>query len=536
MAKLELYSTTDYATDICFLSWLECEKANFYCVEGFTREFLYEEVVKTQELSYFVPRELGVKYIGYRVKAMYVDQNYPDDNIILGVSDTVGLETVRNTEKIIVNSMRSYSGITLAFQTDEELDEYQLFGIKDGKKTSICSVNVSICHCREIHENELYYVEGFKFNDGKLTLCARSEVFLCKPLEQTNKVGDKPGLSVVIPAYNCEGYIARTIDSLLLSSYKDAEIIVVDDESTDNTGKICDLYVEKYNNIKCLHAKHGGISRARNIGMDEAKGEFIAFVDSDDVVHPLMYERLIEAAENNDSDIAIGQTYILKYEEKSKCIEQQNCMFQDNPYYSKGNVFSATYAEVMKNNGNPDALYFDAVWNKIIRTDIARRVHFVEECATYEDHCYTMAVYSYIDKFIFVKNAFYIWDCRKRITVGTNSTTFGEQIGYYVTWKKWILSRFNVLVQGNLDPNISRIYQKCEVVATLPRFLNESEPTALDKLYIAMMKYYVRVCKLDVEKILADSDEKLYEKWAKVENSGLGEFDGIGEIPVEIIK
>lgn len=93
-------------------------------------------------------------------------------------------------------------------------------------------------------------------------------------------------ISVIVPVYNVEPYLRQCIDSILAQTYTDFELILVDDGSPDNCGAICDEYAEKDNRIRVIHQKNGGVSAARNAGIDIATGEYISFVDSDDWVHP----------------------------------------------------------------------------------------------------------------------------------------------------------------------------------------------------------------------------------------------------------
>ena len=113
-----------------------------------------------------------------------------------------------------------------------------------------------------------------------------------------------PLISIIIPAYNIENYIAKCLDSLLNQTYKNLEIIVVDDGSSDNTGKIVDDYVLRYKNIKAIHKKNGGVSSARNSGIDVANGEYIGFVDGDDIVDKEMFEILMDNAIKYEADIS----------------------------------------------------------------------------------------------------------------------------------------------------------------------------------------------------------------------------------------
>ena len=113
-----------------------------------------------------------------------------------------------------------------------------------------------------------------------------------------------PKVSVIVPVYNVEKYIDKCLESLVNQTLKDIEIIIVNDGSTDNSIKIVEEYKEKYKNkIIYLEKENGGLSDARNYGIQYAKGEYIAFLDSDDYVDRKMYEKLYNKAIENNSDI-----------------------------------------------------------------------------------------------------------------------------------------------------------------------------------------------------------------------------------------
>lgn len=117
-------------------------------------------------------------------------------------------------------------------------------------------------------------------------------------------------LSVVVPIYNVEKYLNRCIDSILSQTLLPDEIILVDDGSTDGSGKIADEYAQKYDSIKVIHQKNGGLSAARNTGIDTARGFYIAFVDSDDYIDSEMYKVLIDNLKRTNADISICGRYI----------------------------------------------------------------------------------------------------------------------------------------------------------------------------------------------------------------------------------
>ena len=102
------------------------------------------------------------------------------------------------------------------------------------------------------------------------------------------KASKEPLISVIIPVYNVEEYLDRCLESATLQTYKNIEIILIDDGSTDNSGKMCDEWAEKDRRIRVIHQKNGGLSNARNKGIEEAKGEFISFIDSDDWIEANM--------------------------------------------------------------------------------------------------------------------------------------------------------------------------------------------------------------------------------------------------------
>ena len=111
-------------------------------------------------------------------------------------------------------------------------------------------------------------------------------------------------ISVIVPVYKVEKYLPRCVDSIINQTYKNLEIILVDDGSPDNCGKICDEYAKKDSRIKVIHKENGGQASARNMALDIAKGEYIGFVDSDDYIKDDMYEELYFRLKNSKSDIA----------------------------------------------------------------------------------------------------------------------------------------------------------------------------------------------------------------------------------------
>lgn len=188
---------------------------------------------------------------------------------------------------------------------------------------------------------------------------------------------NKPLVSVIIPIYNVEKYLDRCIKTIIEQKYNNLEIILVDDGSPDNCGKICDDWAKKDNRIKVIHKKNGGVSSARNTGLDIATGEYISFIDPDDIIHPNYYDILISQVGNADC-------IICSYKKFSNEIE-----FENRYIYTTETMNSI---EAIKKGffKNPDIFY--VVWNKIIKSDIAKMQRFNETMKNGEDSLFAYNV------------------------------------------------------------------------------------------------------------------------------------------------
>lgn len=171
-------------------------------------------------------------------------------------------------------------------------------------------------------------------------------------------------ISVIVPIYNVEKYLPRCIESIINQTYKNLEIILVDDESPDNCGRICDEYMEKDARIKVIHQKNKGLSGARNSGIDIATGEYLAFVDSDDYIEPIMYETLYNDIQEHDAGMSICSRY---YEfEDGHRVERYKLE-------QEVKVYSGKEAIVEMNNYSS----FDmSAWDKLYKRELFKEIRF----------------------------------------------------------------------------------------------------------------------------------------------------------------
>lgn len=169
-------------------------------------------------------------------------------------------------------------------------------------------------------------------------------------------------ISVIIPVYNVSDYLERCVDSAINQTYKNLEIILVDDGSTDNSPIICDNYAKKNENIKVYHKKNGGLSDARNYGLEKSKGEYIYFLDSDDWIEEDTIKNLYNALCDVKADVSIGKIYFC-------CKEEDLNKFTDiNNYLMMNSV--ETITEMAKGDNfaffAPNKLYKKILFKDII--------------------------------------------------------------------------------------------------------------------------------------------------------------------------
>lgn len=123
-------------------------------------------------------------------------------------------------------------------------------------------------------------------------------------------------ISVIVPVYNVERYLCRCVDSILHQTYRNLEVLLVDDGSTDASGAICDEYAAQEERVTAVHQKNGGLSAARNAGLERAQGTYLCFVDSDDFLDSRMLETLCRDLQEQDADVAVVGFRMFEREEE----------------------------------------------------------------------------------------------------------------------------------------------------------------------------------------------------------------------------
>lgn len=146
-----------------------------------------------------------------------------------------------------------------------------------------------------------------------------------------------PKISIIVPVYNCKKYLRQCLDSILSQTFKDWECLLIDDGSTDESGSICDEYARRDNRFAAYHKENGGLTSARNYGLERSVGEWIMHVDGDDWIEVDSIERLLQTARDTASDMVFGD---FRFSYHDKTINQRNTQWRGNKIDSLNNHIS----------------------------------------------------------------------------------------------------------------------------------------------------------------------------------------------------
>ena len=190
-------------------------------------------------------------------------------------------------------------------------------------------------------------------------------------------------ISIIIPVYNTEQYLPRCIDSILSQSFTDYELLLIDDGSTDGSNALCDAYAEKDNRIRVFHKENGGVSSARNLGLKEAKGEWICFVDSDDELQPAGLQTMVDGI-SNEVDMVMAGYYEL----------EGDSLQTDTTFFGGSGIIDQNKALLMM-YPSADMPYMGYPWGKLYKRNLVleRNISFNEHIRIKED---TLFVVEYL--------------------------------------------------------------------------------------------------------------------------------------------
>lgn len=249
-------------------------------------------------------------------------------------------------------------------------------------------------------------------------------------IKQGMENAEQPLITVAVTIYNIKEYVKRSVESVCMQTYKNLEILLVDDGSSDGSEKLCDEYAKKDSRIRVIHKKNSGPADARNTAIEAAKGEYIAFVDGDDWVEPDMYENMYKAIQKAGADLAIcSYKQILK--EHIEDPSDDTLLFLE-----KGEALECFIRET------EEIRIRNAVWNKLIKKELLKELRFPTG-RLYEEIVFTTKLLDRSERAVYLNQGYYNYVTDRAgsiMNVGVNARIFTDQIPLYYEKREYLRS------------------------------------------------------------------------------------------------
>lgn len=291
---------------------------------------------------------------------------------------------------------------------------------------------------------------------------------------------NKQLISIIVPVYNAEEYIERCINSLINQTYRNIEIILINDGSTDKSKDICDSYAKKDGRIKVVNQNNSGVSTARNKGIDVSNGECLCFVDSDDYVSNEFVEKMYKSVLMNKTDLAICSI---------NNVSDKGIKYQNSSLYENNTITKATYYKNINTFGG-------FLWNKIFKKNIIGNLRLEKDIYYCEDE-------------LFVIN--YVERCKKIACVNDSLYFYCTHVGSLSSWK-----------DGWSEKKVTIIKAKQKALKILEKYSFSVYKDYYLKYLYNLIDIYYRYSKNAVKK------NQLITMYEKVQNSSEYSFKNKG--------
>lgn len=379
------------------LYWNKAPGVAGYRIFKRTQDGNFTGFVSTTEAKYTVENVVPGEFCEFKVKPFIIENG----NRLYGDLEAKCAVQTYKTPKIDLVVNEAYGGeVAVSWIFNGDVDGYVL--LKNG--VECLDIDDGLAHIAMVkYSADKFKIRGYKNVFGaKVFTCESDEASVADENNRANM--EKPNdykLSVVIPAYNAQKFISRCISSALASDLKEIEVIAVDDGSTDETKDILSWYENMYPQFfKKIFKENGGAAEARNYGISESKGHYIAFIDSDDMIRPDAYSTMYDSLQKTGADIAIGRLYKVDndkyYVRHTLPLPAYKAI---NPEEYLRLLFTQTYNNV-------------AVWNKMYRTKLVQE-HPIP-LLSYEDVSWTPYILSWADSLCYVDKVCVEWDRKIR--------------------------------------------------------------------------------------------------------------------------
>lgn len=232
-------------------------------------------------------------------------------------------------------------------------------------------------------------------------------------------------ISIIVPVYNAERYLPRCIESILIQSHTEFELMLIDDGSKDGSGKICDEYAKKDSRIQVIHKENGGVSSARNVGIDKAQGDWVAFIDADDYVEPCYIQNLYSHV------VCEKQLIMAGYDSEKKL-----CRFDG---------ITLRQGEFVKYLIDKKAILYSQPWAKLFNLNVIKQagIYFPLGIHFGEDAIFNLRYYSVVDVVTFARDVDYHYEVGNETSLIRRINSFDSEWNAYVIWKELLLRLLN---------------------------------------------------------------------------------------------
>ncbi|MGL5549111.1 MAG: glycosyltransferase family 2 protein [Culicoidibacterales bacterium] len=279
-------------------------------------------------------------------------------------------------------------------------------------------------------------------------------------------------LSIIVPVYNVEAYVGRCLDSLLEQDFEDFEIIVVNDGSTDSSGKICDEYAKKDQRIRVIHQENQGVSAARNTGLNWIKGEYIGFIDPDDFIEKDMFKKLYTLCIENNAQIGVCN---FQREIKGRRITN------NSQKYEKKLTTKEALEELFKGE-----LYRFSLCNKIFQRHLFMNITFPEG-RIHEDLATTYRLFGKAKNTIYTNYAGYIYTVRENSIL--NKKYNENRLESFIAWNE-ILEYMNEQFRELMPQVVASYSYWC--IDNLAYIVKQVETESQQKKYFGIIRTNVK--------------------------------------------
>ncbi|MCX6727162.1 MAG: glycosyltransferase family 2 protein [Candidatus Shapirobacteria bacterium] len=255
----------------------------------------------------------------------------------------------------------------------------------------------------------------------------------------------KKGLvSIIVPIYNAENYLAKCVGSISCQSYKNFEMILIDDGSGDNSGRMCDKYAAKNKMVKVIHKKNAGPAAARNDGLKISEGKYIFFMDADDFIEKNALELLVAGYDQSKADLVIGDFKKIK---NFKTEIRNDIFFDENKLLKQQDIIEYTRFYLKKPN---KYLLLAFSWGRLFKSSIIRnnKLCFSEKLHTFEDVAFNFDYLRYTKKVFFINTVIYnhlIYD-----NLSSATTAVGDDPSKLFGYKQ-ALQNVGAFLKGNIS-------------------------------------------------------------------------------------